>query len=263
MQKTRDHISFSEIKIWQECPHKHKLYYIDGLRVFKGNEYTAFGKALHAVSENFLVKDMTETPEEFFEEEFLKELKLLGRESPDLELRPDLVSQMRTQGKDLAPLIQPSLKDYFGEYEIFSVEEEILHELHVETNFKGYIDLVVKKDDQYYIIDWKTCSWGWDARRKADRMTTYQLAYYKNFFCEKHSISPDKVTACFGLLKRTAKKNRVEIFEVGCGNKKIKNALKLMEHALYNIDKQTFVKNRLSCHGKFGQCEFYKTKHCR
>ena len=56
MQKTRNHISFSEIKIWQECPHKHKLYYLDNMRMFKGNEYTAFGKALHAVSENFLVK---------------------------------------------------------------------------------------------------------------------------------------------------------------------------------------------------------------
>ena len=72
-QKTRNHISFSEIKIWQECPHKHKLYYLDNLRVFKGNEYTAFGKSIHAVSENFLVKEMKETPEEFFEVEFLKE----------------------------------------------------------------------------------------------------------------------------------------------------------------------------------------------
>lgn len=263
MQKTRNHISFSEIKIWQECPHKHKLYYLDNLRMFKGNEYTAFGKALHAVSENFLVKEMKETPEAFFESEFLNELKILGKDSPELDLRADLVKDMRVQGKNLAPLIQPALESYFGDCEIFSVEEEIMQELQSKTNFKGYIDLVVKKDDEYHIIDWKTCSWGWDARRKADRMTTYQLAYYKNFFCEKYSIDTDKVKAYFGLLKRTAKKQRVEIFEVGCGDKKIKNALKLMNHALYNIGKENFVKNKLSCHGKFGQCEFYKTNHCR
>ena len=32
--------------------------------------------------------------------------------------------------------------------------------------FKGFIDLVVKTPDgKYHIIDWKTCSWGWDAQR--------------------------------------------------------------------------------------------------
>jgi len=263
MQKTRNHISFSEIKIWQECAHKHKLYYIDGLRVFKGNEYTAFGKALHAVSENFLVKEMQQSPSDFFETEFLNELKVLSQDAPELELRPTLVKEMRTQGKDLAPLIKPALDKYFGECEIFSVEEEILQELQQKTNFKGYIDLVVKKKDHYYIIDWKTCSWGWDAKRRSDKMTTYQLAYYKHFFCEKYNIPLENVSVCFGLLKRTAKKDRAEIFEISCGPKKIKNALKLMDTALYNINKQTFVKNRLSCHGKFGQCEFYKTNHCR
>ena len=25
------HVSYSEIKIWNECPYKHKLIYIDGI----------------------------------------------------------------------------------------------------------------------------------------------------------------------------------------------------------------------------------------
>ena len=94
-------------------------------------------------------------------------------------------------------------------------------------------------------------------------MTTYQLAYYKNFFCEKHDVDPENVKVYFGLLKRTAKKNRIEIFDVACGDKKIKNSLKLMNHALYNIENKKFVKNRLSCHGKFGACEFFQTEHCK
>ena len=263
MPKNRNHISFSEIKIWDECPHKHKLLYIDNLRLFKGNEYTAFGKAIHAVSEHYLTSPPAADPSDFFETEFLKELKDLRDDVPGLEFKAAMIKDMRTQGRLLAPLIEPALKDYFGEYEVFSVEEELYQDIVNDKKYKGFVDLVVKTGEKYHIIDWKSCSWGWDARRKNDRMTTYQLAYYKNFFCKKHNIDPENVNVYFGLLKRTAKKNHVEIFDVTCGNKKIKNSLKLMEYALYNIDKENFVKNRLSCHSKFGACEFFQTEHCK
>ena len=48
----RSHISFSELKKWQECAHKHKLVYIDEIKKFVGNEHTAFGKISfqHSVS---------------------------------------------------------------------------------------------------------------------------------------------------------------------------------------------------------------------
>ena len=40
------------------------------------------------------------------------------------------------------------------------------------------------------------------------------------------------------------------------------NALNILNKAVYNIDKHNHVKNRLSCYGKYGVCEYYKTKHC-
>ena len=63
------------------------------------------------------------------------------------------------------------------------------------------------------------------------------------------------------LLKRTAKKNKAEIFKVTSGNKKIENSLKLLEKAIYNIEHGNFLKNRLSCTSGYG-CEFYNTKYC-
>ena len=47
----RGHISYSEIKIWDECAYKHKLMYIDNIKNFHGNEHTAFGTAMHEVCE--------------------------------------------------------------------------------------------------------------------------------------------------------------------------------------------------------------------
>ena len=167
---------------------------------------------------------------------------------------------MREQGKVLAPLAIPALKEYFGDFELVKTEEELYEAIeNHEHLFKGFVDLVVKTPDgKYHILDWKTTSWGWDARRKAEPMTTYQLTLYKNFYCQKHNIDPDNVETHFALIKRTAKKNKVEIFRVTSGNKKMSNALNLLERALYNIENGTFIKNRLSC----GRCEYRNTAEC-
>ena len=163
--------------------------------------------------------------------------------------------------------VLPALKKYFGIFEMVSVEEEIyesIENIKIDKNFKGFIDLVIYTPDtkKFHVIDWKTCSWGWDSRKKTDKMITYQLSLYKHFWAKKHNKDYKDITTHFALLKRTANKNNVEIFKVSNGEKKIGNALKLLNKAVYNINKCNHVKNRLSCYGKYGVCEYYKTKHC-
>ena len=68
----RKHISFSELKIWNECAYKHKLMYIDEIKKFLGNEHTAFGKAMHDVCENLLTSDKDFDAKEYFNIQFLK-----------------------------------------------------------------------------------------------------------------------------------------------------------------------------------------------
>tara|TARA_R110000824_G_scaffold54557_6_gene150581 strand:- start:21605 stop:22405 length:801 start_codon:yes stop_codon:yes gene_type:complete len=263
------HISYSELKEWVTCPWKHKLNYIEGLREFKGNEYTAFGTALHTVCENLVQFHGTNAapvfePKQMFQEEFLRNLQKIKAEDPEIEYRGDLIMSMRAQGETLTDYILPGLKKTFGTFELVAVEEKLYDPIEgTDLNFKGFIDLVIKtKDGTTHIIDWKTCSWGWDSRRRSDKMVTYQLTLYKHFWCEKHGVSPSKVQTHFALLKRTAKSNLVEIFEVSNGAKKVQNALKLLNKALYNIKKSNSIKNKLSCYGRFGKCEYYKTKHC-
>ena len=128
-----------------------------------------------------------------------------------------------------------------------------------KTNFKGFIDLVIQTEDgKYHVIDWKTCSWGWDMKKWSDSLTTYQLTYYKTFFSQKHNIPMENIETHFALLKRTAKKNKVEIFRVTSGQRKVNNSLKLLEKTVKSINKGVTFKNRLSC--KY--CNFYKTAHC-
>jgi pantothenate kinase len=75
------------------------------------------------------------------------------------------------------------------------------------------------------------------------------------------NIDPKDVETHFALLKRTAKKNRVEFFRVTSGPRKTENALKLLNTALYNIQNKRYIKNKLSCTGGYG-CKFYNTEHC-
>ena len=196
-----------------------------------------------------------------FSKRFEKELNSLPKEQ---QLNEKLLKDMRKQGEDLIPDIFPALGDYFGEYEVIAAEERLYEPIgeyaKLEYNFKGFIDLVVKTNDgKYHILDWKTCSWGWDARKKNDKMIVYQLIFYKHYYALKYDIDPKDIEIHFALLKRTAKKNKVEIFKVTSGKKRTENALKILQRALYYINRKFYIKNRLSC--KY--CSFYKTEHCR
>ena len=255
------HISYSQLKDWDKCAFYHKLIHKDGLKLFKGNEYTAFGTAIHDVCENMLLyPDMEPNAHLYFGTKFREQINLL-KES-EVPLNENMLKQMKQQGVVLTPLVMPAVKEYFEDYKVVSTEEKIYEDIEGyedEYKFKGFIDLVLQTpDEKYHIIDWKTCSWGWDMRKKSDRMITYQLTLYKHFFAKKHGIDPNNIVTHFALLKRTAKKNNVEIFKVSSGKIKTENALNLLNSALYNISNKKHFKNRLSC----GRCEFYKTVHC-
>jgi hypothetical protein len=257
------HISFSELKNWVKCPYYHKVNHIDGLSSFEGNLFTAFGRAIHHVCEQVVQGRAPQSEaDRLFKQAFLDEVDNL----PDHEeLDQELFESMIPQGIELATHAIPALNEYFGKFELIGVEDRLYEDIEKrdleieDKKFKGFIDLIIKTEDgKYNIIDWKTCGWGWDAERRQEKMTTYQLTLYKHFFAKKYDIDPKDIETYFALLKRTAKKDQVEIFRVTSGPKKTNNALNLLHKALYNIEKRNFIKNRLSC--KF--CELYKTEHC-
>jgi MinD superfamily P-loop ATPase len=255
------HISFSELKVWNECTHKHKLQYIDKQKVFTSTEYTCFGTAMHETCEKSLLKEIREDQhDEYFENKFQEELKIIQGQ---VEINQVLVSDMVAQGKAILSELYQSLESYLVGYEVVATEQplyERIQNFDFEYNFKGFVDLVIKtQDGKIHIIDWKTCSWGWDTKKKSDPMVTYQLTYYKNFYAQKFDIDPNMIETHFALLKRTAKKNRIEFFRVSSGPKKIENANNLLTKAVLAIKNGKYIKNRLSCKG----CEFYKTDLCK
>jgi ATP-dependent exoDNAse (exonuclease V) beta subunit len=251
------HLSYSGLRIWKECPFKYKLNYVEDKKKFAGNSYTAFGNAMHTVCEKIVMKEWEqEEASSRFRECFIEEVDLL----PEEEKENFDMAEMGCQGLGLAELAVPALEKFFGKFEVISSEEELLEPIDgTDTMFKGFVDLIIRTEDgKIRIIDWKTCSWGWDARKKSDKMVTYQLTLYKYFLARKHGWHTKDMETYFALLKRTAKKKRVEIFRVTSGQIKIKNAVRLLDNALASVDKNFFPKNRMSCF----RCEFHRTEDC-
>ena len=270
---TKEHISFSELSDWCRCPYYHKKVWLEKERAFEGNEHTSFGTAVHHVCETIVMDEyQARVKDEIYVFDldacyklFLDKFESSLADIPNFEPKEKLVEDMKKQVLNILPGILPALKKQFGfDYEVLSVEmklyEPIATERGIEKKYKGFIDLIIAADDKLHVLDWKTCSWGWKREKKTEKMVTYQLTYYKNYAGQALDVDPENIKVYFALLKRTAKKDNVEIFEIPCGSKKIKNALKLLDQAVYNIESGNHPKNKTACKTAFyGICPLYET----
>jgi ATP-dependent exoDNAse (exonuclease V) beta subunit len=260
-EKVVKHISFSSFKDWKTCPYYFKLTRIDGLSTYTQSIFTEFGIAIHQTIEFALLGKIEKDDDSMIAHFNSAFLELIDNMPDDRKPGEKDVQDFLAQGTKVLPHVLPSLAERFENYEVVQAEEDLYEDIGFESDlkFKGYIDLVIKTpDDKYHVIDWKTSSWGWDAKKKSDPMVTYQLTYYKHYFALKHKVSPEQIETYFGILKRTAKTDPVEIFRVTSGPRKTKNALKMLEECVYNVGKDNHVKNKLSC----ARCEFNKTQYC-
>lgn len=257
MSLKKQHISYSELTTFLKCRWQHKLRYKDKVYLNDTGLFAIFGKSVHKVAEDVMSGfDRSNLPDHFtkiFVSMIKEELKDLNEEGKKLALL------LNEQGRPLVKHIFRSVEKEFGECEVFSVEEKLFEPIERDgMKFKGFVDLVIKVGDKYHLIDWKTTTWGWDARKRSSAIVTYQLTLYKHYFAKKHNIDPKNIETYFGLLKRTAKKDPVEIFRVTSGNKKTQNALKLLTDSLYNIENGMCVRNKTNCQ----YCEYKHTEWC-
>jgi hypothetical protein len=243
------------------------LFRSDKIDGFKGNLHTAFGTAMHSVCELGLLDENLDRGKHFLEE-FEKEVASLKKK--EVEIQPDLYEQMVGQYEPIVSSFRDELDNYFEDCEVVSTEEKLYEDIEGhDLKFKGFIDLVIAtKDGKIHLIDWKTCSGGWDARKKSDTELAYQLVYYKHFYARKHpEVSVEDVETHFVLFKRTAKAGKkIEFIRVTAGKKRIENALNTLVKALHNIEEKRYTQNRLACTkcpDRFGTCEFYQTEHCK
>lgn len=258
--KVRKRISYSELVLHSTCGFRHKLAYIQRIKISGPNIFSAFGQALHKALELHLF-DPPEVKFQEFDKEFQNLIaEIRSNEDPVDDLQ---VEEFREQGKKILDVVLDEMKKQFGNFQVIGSEQLLEHRIEEftldEMYFKGFVDLIIKDDqDVVHVIDFKTTSFGWLSRKKSDPIVVRQLVLYKHFFSKITNIPLDQIQTHFVLCKRTVKKDHIEVVTVTSGNKRIENAIKWMVDACTNIYKLNFIKNRFSC----GMCEFKGTVYC-
>jgi hypothetical protein len=250
----KQHVSYSEIRNWSECSYRHRLLYVDKLSTFDASVHTVFGTAIHEACEKFLKTG-----------EMSPQVAIDMIEAGWIEHGFDGVEKWNETAKAILAEVPGFLDSTFESWEVVEAEEQLYESIENDNlKFKGFIDAIIKTQDKsgkdvYWILDWKTTSWGWHAYKKRDFKVNAQLMYYKLFWAMKHNVSPESIKIGFVLLKRDAKPGkRCELLRVSLGPKSKARVEKQLRSMLKSVRSGMFLKNRLAC--KF--CEFYETEHC-
>jgi len=237
----RPSISFSE---WQSfrngCKFRWGLDYLENHRYEPENKiygiYLDFGTSIHEAIEHHKTREepITEgSAKELFEGKF-RELYAANRDKYRGRERAANHEEFVNAGKRIIEHLKAceeltSAEVVFNEHEL---KLPIEREDDVRIEFKGYIDMVIRTKDRrgkhvLYVVDFKTCSWGWDQEKKQDRDKQFQLFLYKHFLCKKFDIDPTQVRCAFVLLKRAPRKgdNAIEFFPVSAGPVSVQRAL--------------------------------------
>ena len=278
-------ISYSQLSMFSECPHKWKLNYIDKLRVSEPSIHLLFGTAMHEVIQKYLnvmyeytakradQLNLERTLQEKMVEQFNIDKENYGKEPCTKEQ----LKEFFQDGCDILDFFKKRRGDYFSKkgYELIGCEVPVEMDLQKNLTWVGYLDIVMKDTvhDRIKIYDIKTSTMGWNKWMKADDNKTQQLLLYKQFYSKQYNHPIDKIDVEYFIVKRKLYENakfpqkRVQKFIPASGtvsmNKVAKKLTKFIDEA-FNED-GTHTKNELpptpskkACKW----CEFKKTEYC-
>lgn len=270
------HVSYSEVNTicgTDGCGWKHKLKYVDGHEE-PDNEHTTYGRAIHSALEEWLLEGDSvwfdwDARIEQCQAEVKQVFSEVGFKPSETELEKDWISPVET----MLTQVPNWMNETFSGWVPIAAEIQLFEIIEGHTNkwFKGFVDALIRVPKKprkgskkpatgytYWVLDWKTTSWGWDMRKKQDKFKRMQLALYKHYLSIKLGIPLEDIKCGFVLLKRTAKKENLELLEVSVGDKTREEAVGLVSNCVSMISKKLWLKNRNSC--RF--CEFKGTELC-
>lgn len=258
----KPHISFSELKDWKECSFRHHLKFVQKLVEDRPGVHMDFGTAVHAACENFLKTGKMSV--RVFKEK-LHELWMAHAKISPEAFTVEAFKQFAKEGLAILPEVPAWLDKTFPGWEFVDAEHALYEPIAAQPHaFKGFVDCIIKAPGPrgkklYWLLDFKTCSWGWPLAKKNDENIKAQLVLYKNYWAVKAKIDPADIRTGFILLKRTGRPAaKCELVTVSVGETTTKKSLTVVNNMLASVKKGISVKNRQSC--KF--CDYFETKHC-
>ena len=241
-------ISYTQVSMYNECPWKWKLNYIDGLREFKGNIHTLFGSAMHEVLQTYLdvmyarsIKAADELPldkllKARMEEQF-NNMHEFG--TKDYLVSKEDMNEFYNDGLLILEFFKKRRAEYFSNrgYKLLGCEVAIDYDIPKNLRFVGYLDIVIHDTvrDVIQIYDIKTSTMGWNKWQKANKNKTSQLLLYKKFYSEQYNHPIDKIEVEYFIVKRKLYENmdfpqkRIQKFSPASGKPSINKTLTMLK----------------------------------
>ena len=214
-------LSKSKINDYLQCPRKFRYANIDKIET-EENEFFKIGSDVHQIAEDFI--DIWQKDDSI---DILKSL---------LELESKYEDDYKDHCQNLASFFKEKLVD--EGYEVFSSEEYLLSE---KYNFSGLADIVLEKDDELTVIDYKTGK----SHSVKDYVT--ELCYYKMLVEDANDGKRVKYAAIF--FTKDGKYDELmftddEYSAVNCSVTEYNNKIDLIDEVRERIEAREFPPKR-------------------
>ena len=215
--KGKKNISYSQYSMYDQCPKRWRLNYIDGHKEFNPSIHTAFGSAMHETLQSYLTimyEDSIKAADEmdwgkhlegFMAKEYRKAMAING--GKQFTTKSEMV-EFYNDGLDIIDYFIKKRGAYFSKKGTKLIGIEMPLSVPIEANqnvlMKGFIDLVMYEEvtDRYKIYDIKTSTRGWNKWQKADRNKTSQMVLYKTYFAKQYNIDVEKIDIEYFIVRR-------------------------------------------------------------
>jgi hypothetical protein len=239
-------ISYSQVSMFLNCPHKWSLQYRDGYYTSESSIHMTFGTALHEALQHYITTIYNESGaaadridlEEYFEERFRETYQKDYKSNKKVHFsNPVEMREFYEDGLAILNFVKKKRGGYFGKrgWYLVGCEVPILLNPHPEFRtilYKGFLDVVLYHEatNTFKILDIKTSKSGWDDKTKKDETKQLQLVLYKKYYSQQFGVPEDNIEVEFFIVKRKIWEespfpiSRIQEFRPASGKVKINKA---------------------------------------
>ena len=260
-------ISYSQISMFKQCPHKWKLHYKDKISQRDTSIYLVFGIAVHEAIQEYLTvfyeqsraaADRLELIDKF-QKTFIEVYQKQYKQNNNYHFSS--AEQMREffeDGVEILKFFKKKIGGYFSKRgtHLVGIELPVINTPNKMLNnilFKGMLDVVLyhENTDEFTIIDIKTSTRGWHDKMKKNEDKQFQLILYKKYFSELYNIPLEKINIKFFIVKRKLyeecdwPQTRIQEFRPPSGKIKLNRATKYIKDFMDQVfDSQGNIKEQ-------------------
>ncbi len=193
-----EHISVSRKSVWDECQERYRFqYHLKTPIPGPEKPYFAYGKIIHKIAEEYVNRGNPNGFNEVVDDVLFGNVELEeGKVAPDLE--KEYANKLGGHLKNLKKFVLRIGIDHPGHVE-YKFKYDLLPPN--QFNVTGFIDRIVVKGDQYFILDYKTTKKGPWRKNKHNVIYDIQLRLYARVVQKEFGVAANNIHCCLYYLE--------------------------------------------------------------